>query len=1138
MPEQKPIKFKTGNNTEEEVKKKTEPDNSKQKPITFKNTQDVKPSQPSEDFSTGLTKSLVKDYAGAATPQLQNKPEYNPLAYNTASAESTRPSQEVKGDPTKNALADILTAPVKSTLGGLIGAGKTIGRGVNELGGAEGIAKIFSDLSSGQGIDLNNPNNLTGLSSLGLGTAEGVFAGATPFIPALSGFSMGTEAASKVIPDEAMKYIEQPVTSLTNPETQLGKNIAGVGDLASQLLMAHYGAKGYRGIKAKISDMKITPEVTPGTEPKTETSQSVGDVMKIENPEVLDQFIPKAKEEVPVAPQETAKPVGTIPKDIPPEGFEEVKPTIKQELPQTENVPNIEEKASLKNTYADAERAAADLPPVEKSIRQSAPDLFDEVKKEYDPVQIRTLAKQFETNPERPFTRKEQMSLVYDMSQLAKERETVTTDYNKAVESGDMQKAKDLQTQLLRNKDDIASNTKATTETGRSSSYNFSDRKLLIDLQKGTLEHELAVARANNGNRPLDPAREKSFTDIISKLDKEKSDLQTALNAERDKSARLEAEDVVKKMRKDASIEIRRQGRARSKEALQSEWQDLSKTLYIQLSSTMNARIPVEAIPTVLKMARNAVERGIISTEGIIDELYTELKGKVSKADIAEAITGYDQATPKKVREKSKTVKAKEESIRALENELAREHKKVEFDNKSKFDKVLYRVAKFARGMKLTSFATIGKLTSFSLQRLAVKPIEEGIGTGYKALFSKIPGLKSIAERSPTEAGTAGFKGEVNALAEFAKAINTKDFKDIMKNGETDFSARYGPDLVHLELDPEILDYFARFHTVLKEPLKKSTYSRSYTKYREFQQRNKIDMNDPVEMRKAELYSYDEAMRTILLRDNRVTHTYNSILNQLAQSGKVGNVAATGARVLMPIVRVPTNLAFEATEFAFGLPKAGASIIKQAITKGTDNLTPAEADYIYRNLKKGTIGAGLLYIGYKNPENVGGYYHRGEKRKEGEVKAGGLQLWGIDIPTWLIHNPIFEPLQMGATARRVMDKWQEKGASKIQSAAEAGLQTGMGLAKEIPFVDEPARALQALESTKNVGNFIGDLIAGSITAPDLTRIAKFYDKDAEGNVIKRQHGIWESTAQNVPLLRQQVPEVEKKKVKRSKTRVK
>jgi hypothetical protein len=878
------------------------------------------------------------------------------------------------------------------------------------------------------------------------------------------------------------------------------------------------GAGDYVKSKVPLPEMRTAPE--------TEGVQSVGDVMKIENPEVLDQFIPKAKEEV-------AKPSENIPKDIPPEGFEEVRPTAKTEIPQAKTPLTTEGKTSLKNAYSETERANLDLSPLETRIRQKAPEIFDEVKAEYDPVQIRTIAEDFKQHPDRLIDRKQQLSLLYDKAQLRNERDKLVSGYNEALKSEDPQKVNDIQTQLLRNKNDIEANTNATKQFGTTASDIFRDRSLINDLEKGTLEHELAVARAKNNNLPLTPAKEKVFTDIIGKLDKEKSDLQIALDAERERSAKLEAENVVKKMRRDASIEIRRQGRAKSKEALQAEWQDLSKTLYTQLSSTLNAGIPVEAFPTVIKMARNAVERGILSTEGIVDELYTELKGKVSKADIAEAIVGYDQATPKKARAKSKQVQAKEESVRALENELAREHKKIEYENKSKFDKVLYQTAKFARGMKLTSFATIGKLTSFSLQRLATKPIEEGIGAGYKAIFSKLPGLKSIAEQSPTEAGTAGFRGEVNALAEFAKAINTKDFKDIMKEGESGFSARYGPDLVHLELDPEILDYFARFHTVLKEPLKKSTYSRAYTKYREFQQRNKIDMNDPAEMRKAELYSYDEAMRTILLRDNRVTHTYNSILNQLSQSGKVGNVAATGARILMPIVRVPTNLAFEATEFSFGLPKAGASIIKQALTKGLDNLSPAEADYIYRNLKKGTIGAGLLYIGYKNPDMFGGYYHRGEKRKEGEVKAGGMQVNGTDIPTWLVHNPIFEPLQMGATARRVMDKWQEKGASKLQSAAEAGLQTGMGLAKEVPFVDEPVRAAEALESTKNVGNFIGDLIAGSITAPDITRIAKFYDKDEKGNVIKRQHGIWESTAQNIPGLRQQVPEADQKKSTRS-----
>jgi hypothetical protein len=343
--------------------------------------------------------------------------------------------------------------------------------------------------------------------------------------------------------------------------------------------------------------------------------------------------------------------------------------------------------------------------------------------------------------------------------------------------------------------------------------------------------------------------------------------------------------------------------------------------------------------------------------------------------------------------------------------------------------------------------------------------------------------------------------------------------------------------------DPEIMDYFARFHTVLKEPLKQAIWRRSYNKYREWQVKNpkEIDPNSDQAKYQAGAYAYNEAMRGILLRDNAITHFWNKILNSLSNvSGegskgrKAGEFTAALGRFLMPIVRVPTNFAFEASEYQFGGLKGLAAIGKHLVSGTIKDLTPTQADYIARNLKKGTVGALLMYIGYKNRDHIGGYYEKGDKKQKGDPGFGSFTIgswkpkfFGIDFGPMVVHNAAMESMNFGATFGHIMDKLEKKNKVTAGNTAGAVVKSSLGVAEETPYASVPTQLITLIENPSTLGAFFGQLISGAVEPPDLGKIAKAMDLDANGDVVKRQKGIWETPAGNIPFVRNEIPEATK-----------
>jgi hypothetical protein len=215
-------------------------------------------------------------------------------------------------------------------------------------------------------------------------------------------------------------------------------------------------------------------------------------------------------------------------------------------------------------------------------------------------------------------------------------------------------------------------------------------------------------------------------------------------------------------------------------------------------------------------------------------------------------------------------------------------------------------------------------------------------------------------------------------------------------------------------------------------------------------------------------------------------------------------------------------------QYATGLA-TGSVKAARALRKGVETLKPEEADLIMRELKKGSIGGAMLITGYLLPDVFGGYYQKGQKRERDDVHYGAMRVGDIEIPSFVLHNPLLETLQLGATIRRVSDSKLRKKDQENQGITAGILAGALGLIEEIPFVREMAEVTKAMDVHER-GAFFGELGKSLLVPQLLQNIAKATDQDVEEGVSRRKpESVMEYIETGIPILREDVPLVPIKK---------
>lgn len=415
------------------------------------------------------------------------------------------------------------------------------------------------------------------------------------------------------------------------------------------------------------------------------------------------------------------------------------------------------------------------------------------------------------------------------------------------------------------------------------------------------------------------------------------------------------------------------------------------------------------------------------------------------------------------------------------------------------------------------SYPTVlAKLSAAATIRTLSTPIEQAIGLG----ISKA--LPRLAEAAPRE-GVTSAKTALGAEAAAQVRMWTEGMRgswDMLRNRRTNLELLHGKD----DLPPELTDYLGRLHGALKNPVKEAEFARALSLRTEHALRTGVDIADPIQQIRLSNESYQDANRAIFMQDNKVTDAWKRAVRALEEPSKAtgkptaAQYLAMVAKADMPIVKVPINVVAETTEVLTGM-LTGPARAALAYARGIENLKPVEADAIMRSMKKGSIGASLLLLGFFNPSKVGGYYQPGERRKTDEPKPGDIG----PVPHLLLHNPFMEAVQFGATIRRVADAKYLKRQPDPNGLLSGTAAAALGLLEEVPFVRETEGISKVLDP-RTRDNAVGSWISSKAIPGVIQWTAKQTDRDASGPVHRHPAGVIESLKAAIPSLRQSVPE--------------
>jgi hypothetical protein len=413
-------------------------------------------------------------------------------------------------------------------------------------------------------------------------------------------------------------------------------------------------------------------------------------------------------------------------------------------------------------------------------------------------------------------------------------------------------------------------------------------------------------------------------------------------------------------------------------------------------------------------------------------------------------------------------------------------------DTRTKYQKALAYEVKWRRFLLLSSIKTVGKLTNAAMSRFVTTTAEDAMA----GFWRKVPGVSKVFEKSPRFSSGFNAKATAKAFRQFVEKQTYKDIYSMGKEGKSSLNVMM-KDIYSDGNPPSKLDFFGHLHGALKVLPNRAEFYNSLERITEFETKHGTNMESPIEQMRVCMESFEEANRAILMRKNVATNMYTEFLNMLRRHGKGGETTAATLQNLMPIVRVPTNYVSEVSNYTLGLPKGIAQTMHVLIKKDAiEALTRQQANNIARSLSKGSIGAAVFLIGYYNDQNLGGYYQPGEKRNKADVAWGGVRVGDREIPHWLLHIPVMEVAQIGATAHRVI---RAKG-----SYLRAAYRSAMGLASQVPFLEQPTRMATALKNEKTAGKFMTELGASMVIPPDVSNAAQLMDQDKQGKTIKRK----------------------------------
>lgn len=259
--------------------------------------------------------------------------------------------------------------------------------------------------------------------------------------------------------------------------------------------------------------------------------------------------------------------------------------------------------------------------------------------------------------------------------QLAKENELVEIG-DKIVEATEQGKGTPL-TRLIEDRDmiiqDISRAYDAGERTGTVSARALQARKVAL-MNDFSLANMLIQKREANGGVKLTSEQIDQTTEEYNRIKKLNDKFQRKIDELTKENEDLKAGRAMKSLKNLVEYEKRQFGRVEQRQAIDKDindaWASLSKKVKAKSGTLSMNAIPVELIPDLAKIAKLYAKKGINTIEGIVDAMYTNLKGDIeglTKEDLKEVLVNYDYEGAQKEEARLKAFKKRTE---AKTNEL------------------------------------------------------------------------------------------------------------------------------------------------------------------------------------------------------------------------------------------------------------------------------------------------------------------------------------------------------------------------------------------------------------------------------------------------------------------------------------
>ncbi len=539
---------------------------------------------------------------------------------------------------------------------------------------------------------------------------------------------------------------------------------------------------------------------------------------------------------------------------------------------------------------------------------------------------------------------------------------------------------------------------------------------------------------------------------------------------------------------------------------------------------------------------------------GALKTYHNQLEDKIDKMERKIRERNFSDPVAKEGKDFTKDTKAVMLELKAntIKNDYYKLKRVADEHGQSTYKKTLGVFNNYVRFNVLSNYMTLVKLGMAVAENMVFTPVEQTIGMGY-TLASRVPFFGEPFRRLMDKGDRHGsiLPGEL-ARTEWQalKSTFTKGPKDSwqeLKNHNSELGILYGDESFLKDVPDEYKDTWytinnalsvaARLHGAEKAFFKRNEFTRSYLLRKGAAARKGKNVNDPVLQHEMAMAAYNDGMTSILLGDNKMYSFYREqIINRLQNSE---NVYANGLGSLMnfmtPIVKVPSNLVLMGGRASFGW-LAGAEIGVRSIVElvkpdsklGISRLTDKEADALMRNLKKGSLGIGLITLGFLRPEMFGSSaFYKPGVHGDNDLEEGEVTFFGAKMPRWATDNPYFWAMKVGASARHFYNYYTDQKGKTVEAAVgNTALDVAIGGLTEIPMLGTWSDVNTAVRNPdgKFASNFLYNEVGKLVPASGFSgQLAKDTDRDAMGHVIKRHpETIWEAVETKIPGLRKKV----------------